>query len=75
MSGSVDDFARHLLATKAGVGMTPPFYAETASVKGDPDWPLWIVRNATCNSLGVLLSRQDAEELAAAMNRAAEDRS
>lgn len=49
----------------------PPFYAETASTKGDQDWPLWIVRNAHCNVLGILTSRKAAEALAAAMNKEA----
>lgn len=50
------------------IGMIPPFYAETGSVKGDEDWPRWIVRNKTCNSLGYGMPREIAEPLAAAMN-------
>ena len=61
---------QHLM-TRTGVGMVPPFYAETASAKGDQNWPYWIVRNATCNSLGALMSRPEAEAIAAAMNEAA----
>lgn len=63
-----DDIAKEIIASKDGVGMTPPFYAETASTKDDPSWPFWIVRNANCNSLGCFLARDDAENLAAAMN-------
>lgn len=66
----IDGAARCFLATKTGIGMIPPFYAETASVKGDENWPFWIVRNKTCNSLGCFMSRAEAEELALAMNRA-----
>lgn len=62
--------ARHYVETKRGIGMTPPFYAETASVKGDQDWPLWIVRNGHCNSLGGFMSRELAGRLAPAMNEA-----
>lgn len=63
--------AASLLKTRTGAGMKPPFYAETASVKGDQSWPFWIVRNATCNSLGSMMSRKEAETLAEAMNEAA----
>lgn len=65
----IDDLAAHILATNRGIGMTPPFYAETASVKGDPNWPFWIVRNKSCNSLGGFASRSHCEALAEAMNR------
>lgn len=68
---TVDEFAVDLIATKTGVGMAPPFYSETGSTKGDQDWPFWIVRNKTCNSLGALMPREAAEQLASAMNRAA----
>jgi hypothetical protein len=34
--GDVDVFARKMPKTKRGIDMTPPFYAETASMKGDP---------------------------------------
>jgi hypothetical protein len=67
--GDVDDFARRMLETKHGIGMTPPFYAETASMKGNQSWPYWIVRNTYCNSLGFLLPREHAERVAATMNR------
>ena len=66
----IDAFAREMIATKTGIGMTPPFFAETASTKDNQDWPFWIVRNATCNSLGAFFTREDAELLAPAMNRA-----
>jgi len=56
---------------RSGAGMIPPFYAETASAKGDENWPFWIVRNATCNSLGRLMDRSEAERLAAEMNEGA----
>lgn len=59
------------LMARTGVGMKPPFYAETASVKGDPNFPDWIVRNAACNSLGMLMPLDVAERLAAEMNEAA----
>ena len=71
-----DKLAAHLIATRpaaTNVGMKPPFYAETASVKGDESCPFWIVRNAACNSLGSMMARSDAEQLAQAMNRAAAD--
>ena len=68
---TIDAVAARLLAIKRGVGMVPPFYAETASVKGDESWPLWIVRNKSCNSLGTFLPRKFAEQLASAMNRTA----
>lgn len=67
---TLEEIARIILATKDGCGMIPPFYAETASTKGDENWPYWIVRNKTCNSLGCFLSRSDAEALAEEMNRA-----
>lgn len=35
----VDDFAREMLKTRRGIGMRPPFYAETASMKGKESWP------------------------------------
>jgi hypothetical protein len=63
--------ATYILTTKTGIGLIPPFYAETASVKGDETWPYWIVRNKSCNSLGGFLDRVSAEELAAEMNRQA----
>ncbi|MEH2488749.1 hypothetical protein [Bradyrhizobium sp. AZCC 2230] len=65
----VDDFAREMLKTKRGIGMAPPFYAETASMKGDKSWPYWIVRNTYCNSLGCLLPKNQAERVAATMNK------
>lgn len=65
----LDHAADRLLATKRGIGMIPPFYAETGSNKGDENWPLWIVRNKSCNSLGVFMPRDVAELLADAMNR------
>lgn len=49
--GDVDNFAREMLKTKRGIGMTPPFYAETASMKGNQSCSYWIVRNTYCNSL------------------------
>ena len=67
--GEVDEFARKMLKTKHRIGMTPPFYAETASMKGNQSWPHWIVRNTYCNSLGFLLPREHAERIAAAMNK------
>jgi hypothetical protein len=54
----INALARHLIATKRGIGMTPPFYAETGSVKGDLDWPNWIVRNGHCNSLACFMRQQ-----------------
>lgn len=63
--------ARQVLKIRTGVGMRPPFYAETSHVNGDQDWPDWIVRNATCNSLGGFGSREECEALAAAMNEVA----
>ncbi|BBB99816.1 hypothetical protein M2192_001621 [Bradyrhizobium elkanii USDA 61] len=51
----INELARHLLASHTGIGMTPPFYAETGSAKGKQDWPHWIVRNRYCNSLGRLM--------------------
>ena len=56
------------METKRGIGMIPPFYAETASTKNNQDWPFWIVRNSRCNSTGEFYSRALAERLAAAMN-------
>lgn len=67
--GDVDDFALEMLKTKRGIGMTPPFYAETASIKGNQSWPYWIVRNTYCNSLGCFLPKEYAERVAAAMNK------
>jgi hypothetical protein len=64
-----EDFAREMLKTKRGIGMTPPFYAETASMKGNRSWPYWIVRNSYCNSLGCFLPKEQAERVAAAMNK------
>ena len=61
--------AQEMLQTNRGIGMTPPFYAETASTKGDQSWPYWIVRNTHCNSLGCFLPKELAERVAAAMNR------
>lgn len=71
-ASTVGELAAAILATKAGIGMVAPFYAETASVKGDLEWPLWIVRNKTCNSTGHFYPRKLAEELACEMNRLAE---
>ncbi len=68
------DWADELLRTERGVGMVPPFYAETASVKGDESWPAWIVRNKVCNSLGLLMSRDEAVALTEAMNAVVEQR-
>lgn len=52
-----------------GAGIGGPYFAETASVKGDQDYPYWIVRNKTCNSLGALLpGREAAERIADIMN-------
>jgi hypothetical protein len=65
--------AKEFVAEKRGIGMIPPFYAETASANGGEDWPLWIVRNKSCNSLGLLMARAAAESLASAMNEAAEN--
>lgn len=67
--GEVDEIARRMLKTKNGIGMTPPFYAETASMKDNQSWPHWIVRNSYCNSLGFLLPREHAERVAVAMNK------
>lgn len=67
MSG-LAELVDEIFRTKTGCGMVPPFYAETASVKGDESWPYWIVRNKTCNSLGCFLPRGFAETLADAMN-------
>jgi hypothetical protein len=64
----IEKLAKDMLATKRGIGMVPPFYAETGSSKGNLDWPHWIVRNKTCNSLGCFMARPMAEALAAAMN-------
>ncbi|MDN4982148.1 hypothetical protein QY049_02775 [Bradyrhizobium sp. WYCCWR 13022] len=69
MSIDVNDFAREMLATKRGISMTPPFYAETASNKNNQSWPYWIVRNAYCNSLARFFPKEDAERVAAAMNQ------
>lgn len=68
----IDKLAAHYVATRSGIGMVPPFYAETAHTRGDETWPLWIVRNKSCNSLGMMMPRDNAEALAAAMNKAAE---
>ena len=68
---TIDDIAAEILARKRGIGMIPPFYAESTSTKGDETWPIWIVRNKTCNSLGAVMPRDVAEELSDAMNRAA----
>ena len=65
----VEDFVREMLRTKRGIGMAPPFYAETAGTKGDKSWPYWIVRNTYCNSLGCLLPKDRAERVATAMNK------
>lgn len=65
--------AKDVFAQKRGIGMVPPFYAETASTKADQSWPLWIVRNETCNSLGEFFPRDIAIEFAAALNEAAEN--
>lgn len=70
-----ETIAAWALETKSGDGMTPPFYAETASVKGDENWPFWIVRNATCNSLGTFLPRKLAIAVADEMNRRSDHRS
>jgi hypothetical protein len=67
----IKTLATHLVETNRGVGMSPPFYAETASNKGDLDWPHWIVRNVYCNSLGMFMPRAIAERLAPAMNATA----
>src|ERR1700761_1791760 len=58
-----------MLKTKRGIGMKPPFYAETASMKGNISWPYWIVRNSYCNSLGCFLPKEKAKRVAAAMNK------
>ena len=63
--------AKQILTINRGIGMTPPFHAETASVKGDESWPFWIVRNKTCNSTGGFYLREDAEAIALMMNRLA----
>jgi hypothetical protein len=68
--GNVEAFAQEILNTKRGIGMKPPFYAETASTKGNQSWPYWIVRNAYCNSLGCFLPSERAERVATAMNEA-----
>lgn len=68
------DALKVLMASRAGfAGMAGPFRAETASVKGDPDWPLWMVRDDTCNSLGCLMPREVAEAVADEMNAIRED--
>lgn len=68
---NINALAEHYLTTKRGIGMSPPFYAETANTKGDENWPLWIVRNIHCNSLGYFMPRSIAESLAESMNRIA----
>lgn len=65
----LEETAKDLLETHTGIGMTPPFYAETASVKGDQDWPYWIIRNTYCNSFGLFFTRADAEALAPVLNK------
>lgn len=66
----LNKIAKDIIATKTGIGMIPPFYAETGSNKGNENWPYWIVRNKTCNSLGGFMPRRFAEALADAMNKA-----
>ncbi len=74
----LEAWARETIALRPAdksVGMVPPFYAETASAKGDESWPFWVVRNKTCNSLGSFIpSREMAEMMADALNRAALER-
>lgn len=74
MDAFYSTLAEELLENRRGAGMVPPFYAETASTKGDENWPDWMVRNKTCNSLGEFMPRHDAERLAAAMNALVGDR-
>lgn len=46
-----------------------PYYAKTASTKGDEDWPFWMVCDATgYNATGGLGSRQMCEALAEKWN-------
>lgn len=59
----MEELAKFLLSTKKGIGMVPPFYAEADA------GPMWIVRNKQCNSLGKLMPRALAEELAIEMNK------
>jgi hypothetical protein len=66
---TLEEQTKHLLATHKGIGMIPPFYAETASVKEDQSWPYWIIRNKSCNSFGCFFSRVDAEALAPMLNK------
>ncbi|UWU75921.1 hypothetical protein N2603_39280 [Bradyrhizobium huanghuaihaiense] len=65
----VDDFAKEMLKTRRDIGVRPAFYADTASMKGNKSWPLWIVRNTYCNSLGCFLTKVHAERVAATMNK------
>lgn len=67
-----DRLASVMEQRKGYAGMTGPFYAETASGRGDESWPYWIVRDKTCNSLGILFDgRERAELVAQAMNEIA----
>jgi hypothetical protein len=66
----IEEYAKLMLTTKRGIGMIPQFYAETASTKGNIEWPFWIVRNKTCNSTAQFYPREISERLADAMNRA-----
>lgn len=54
--------------SRGGVGMAPPFFVDLVSVRGD-EAKGWIVRNAACNSLGLLgFTREAAEAIARRMN-------
>lgn len=66
---TLEIWTKRLLKEHRGIGMIPPFYAETASTKEDKDWPFWIIRNKHCNSFGLFFSRADAEALAPVLNK------
>jgi len=64
-----EEWLRKEMTRRAGyTGMGGPYKSETASAKGDEDWPVWIVRNETCNSLGCCFTRAEADKMAERMN-------
>lgn len=69
-----------VMGTRVEAWRPGPYVAKTASTKGDPDWPSWIVvgGDGRINCLGfpdkpgaVLTSRYGAEAIAKALNDAA----
>lgn len=65
----IQEYVREIFGTCKGIGIdTGPYYAETASTKGNQDWHYWIVRNKFCRSDEAFHSRSVANSIAKEMN-------